>query len=127
MFDVDLFKQINDTYGHSAGDQVLIAIAERCCQVIRQIDLFGRYGGDEFVILLPETDHHMAGEIAERIRASISDAPVLTEAGSISVSVSIGITEATGETADLGLLLNKADQALYRSKRAGRNTITVLI
>lgn len=127
MFDVDLFKQINDSYGHSAGDQVLITIAERCSRVIRHVDIFGRYGGDEFAILLPETDHHRASEIAERIRTSISGSEIVTDAGPIFVSVSIGITQATSNTADIGLLHNKADQALYRSKRAGRNTITVLL
>ena len=127
MFDVDWFKQINDKYGHAAGDRVLTIIAERCCRVIRHVDVFGRYGGDEFVILLPETNHQMASEIAERIQSAIGAAPVETDAGPVSVSVSIGITQATRETADLGLLLNKADQALYKSKRAGRNTITVLI
>lgn len=127
MFDIDLFKQINDSYGHSAGDQVLIAIAERSCRVIRHVDIFGRYGGDEFVILLPETDHRMASEIAERIRIAISESEIITDAGPVFVSISIGITQATSDTADIGLLLNKVDQALYRSKRAGRNTITVLL
>ena len=126
MFDVDWFKQINDKYGHSAGDQVLVAIAERCCQVIRHVDVFGRYGGDEFVILLPETGYEMARDVAERIRISISQAPMLTDSGPIHVSVSMGVTQATSDNDDLGLLLNRADQALYKSKRAGRNTITVL-
>lgn len=127
MFDIDRFKQINDTYGHAAGDQVLIAVVDRCCRIIRHIDILGRYGGDEFVILLPETDLHIAAEVADRIRTSISKPAVVTEAGSIVVSISLGITEATPEAADLGLLLNKADQALYRSKRSGRNKITVLV
>lgn len=127
MFDVDRFKHINDTYGHLAGDQVLNTVVERCCRIIRHVDILGRYGGDEFVIALPETDHRMAGEIAERIRTYISASPIVTEAGAISVSVSMGITQTTPETADLGLLLNKADQALYRSKRSGRNKITVLL
>ncbi|MGE5375270.1 MAG: diguanylate cyclase [Bacteroidota bacterium] len=127
MFDVDLFKQINDKYGHPAGDQVLTTIVDRCCDVIRHVDILGRYGGDEFVILLPETDHERAKEIAERIRASISDSPVPTNAGPIHVSISVGITEVTSGNADLGFLLNKVDRALYLSKQAGRNTTTVLI
>ena len=127
MFDVDLFKQVNDRYGHPAGDQVLIEIVDRCCKVIRHVDVLGRYGGDEFVILLPETDHQMARDIAERIRTSVSGSPIMTDSGPIDVSISVGITQVTSDTADLGLLLNKVDQALYKSKKAGRNTITVLL
>ena len=127
MFDVDLFKQVNDRYGHPAGDQVLIEIVDRCCKVIRHVDVLGRYGGDEFVVLLPETDHQMARDIAERIRTSVSGTPIMTDAGPIDVSISVGITQVTSDTADLGLLLNKVDQALYKSKKAGRNTITVLL
>jgi diguanylate cyclase (GGDEF)-like protein len=127
MFDVDLFKEINDKYGHAVGDQVLVSISDHCCQVIRHVDVFGRYGGDEFVILLPETDLQMAREVAERIRTSINEVPIPTDAGPIQVSISVGVTEANSDTDDLGLLLNKADQALYKSKRAGRNTITVLV
>lgn len=127
MFDVDLFKQINDKYGHPVGDQVLTGIVDRCCDVIRHVDVLGRYGGDEFIIMLPETDHERANDIAERIRKSIGDSPVETDAGTVPVTISMGITEATPDTGDLGILLNKVDQALYRSKQAGRNTITVLI
>ena len=127
MFDVDLFKQVNDKYGHPVGDQVLTTVVSRCCDVIRHVDIFGRYGGDEFVVLLPETDHERASEIAERIRLSIGETPIPTDAGPIQISISIGITEVTPDSADLGLLLNKVDQALYISKRSGRNTITVLI
>jgi diguanylate cyclase (GGDEF)-like protein len=127
MFDIDRFKQINDTNGHPAGDQVLTEIVNRCCEVIRHVDILGRYGGDEFVILLPETDLERARDIADRIRTSICDSPLMTDAGPIQVSISAGITQVTSDTADLGLLLNKVDQALYKSKQAGRNTITVLI
>jgi diguanylate cyclase (GGDEF)-like protein len=105
---------------------VLIEIVDRCCRIIRHIDTLGRYGGDEFVILLPETDLQLASEVANRIRTTINGSPIITEAGPVTISISIGITETTRETADLGLLLNKADQALYRSKRTGRNKVTVL-
>ena len=127
MFDVDLFKEINDKYGHPVGDQVLTTIVERCCEVIRHVDVLGRYGGDEFIILLPETDHQRAQEIAERIRTSIGDSPIQTDAGPVAISISMGITQASSENADLGVLMNKVDQALYRSKLAGRNRITVLL
>jgi diguanylate cyclase (GGDEF)-like protein len=106
---------------------VLIELVERCCHVIRHVDIFGRFGGDEFVILLPETDSDMATDIAERIRTTVSASPIETDAGPVSATISIGITQATPQTADLGLLLNKADQALYKSKRSGRNKITVLL
>lgn len=127
MFDVDLFKQINDKYGHPIGDEVLTAIVDRCCEVIRHVDIFGRYGGDEFIILLPETDHQRAREIAERIRISISSSPIETNAGPIDITISLGVTQVTPDTDDLGLLMNKVDQALYKSKQAGRDRITVLI
>jgi diguanylate cyclase (GGDEF)-like protein len=127
MLDVDLFKQINDRHGHPVGDQVLTTLVERCCEVIRHVDVLSRYGGDEFIILLPETDHQRAREIAERIRASISDSPIPTDVGVVSITISIGITQASPENSELGLLMNKVDQALYQSKMAGRNTITVLL
>ncbi len=125
MLDVDWFKLINDTYGHSAGDQVLIGIVDRCCSVIRHVDVLGRYGGDEFAILLPEAAIRLAAQIASRIQACVSGAPVPTDAGLIPVTVSIGIAQSTEETTDVGLLLKRADQALYQSKQAGKDRITV--
>ncbi len=123
MFDVDHFKQINDSYGHATGDQVLVAVVERTCQVIRRVDILGRYGGDEFAILLPEADQPVARKIAQRVRISVSESPVITDVGPVSVSTSIGIAQANQDTANLDILLNRADQALLQSKQAGRNRI----
>ncbi len=125
MLDVDRFKPVNDTYGHLAGDQVLIGIVERCCSVIRRVDILGRYGGDEFAILLPETDERLAKEIAERIRSVVFESPIATDAGPVTVSVSMGIAQSNVETTELETLLNRADKALYQSKQDGRNKITV--
>ena len=125
MLDVDWFKPINDTYGHLAGDQVLIGIVDRCCRVIRHVDMLGRYGGDEFVILLPEADGRLASEIAESIRLSVSGTPIVTDVGQVAATISIGIAQSTPDTLDLGLLVRQADQALYRSKQAGKDRVTV--
>lgn len=124
MFDVDLFKKINDRYGHSVGDRILIEIAERCDQVIRNVDILGRYGGDEFVVLLPQTDMPTASEIADRIRMNVIKSPVNTDVGPIPVTISIGVAPASLDTSDFSGLLQKADQALYRSKQKGRNRIS---
>ena len=125
MLDVDWFKTINDTHGHQAGDQVLMGIVDRCCRVIRRVDILARYGGDEFTILLPEADSHLASEIAERIRASVASSPISTDVGQISASISIGIAQTEQDTVDLGGLLKGADLALYKSKQAGKDRITV--
>ncbi len=125
MMDVDWFKQVNDTYGHMAGDQVLVGIVDRCCRVIRHVDVLGRYGGDEFTVLLPEADRRLAAEIAERIRLSVSGKPITTDVGEIAASISIGVAQSSPDTADIGLLLKQADEALYRSKEAGKDRVTV--
>jgi diguanylate cyclase (GGDEF)-like protein len=127
MFDIDHFKQINDRFGHSTGDKVLMAIADRCGKVIRNVDILGRYGGDEFAVLLPEADISTASDIANRIRTSILQSPVPTEAGKISVSVSIGVAQADVDITKFAALLHKADQALYQSKQSGRNRTTLAI
>lgn len=122
LLDLDHFKRINDKNGHTFGDQVLRQIAENCRQNLRESDLFGRYGGEEFVIALPETGMPQAHIVAERIRTTTCSQPFTTPDGAtLHCSVSIGIASLRGEPCDLDALLDEADKALYHAKTAGRN------
>jgi diguanylate cyclase (GGDEF)-like protein len=123
MIDLDNFKEINDTYGHAAGDSVLHKVAQRCQAAIRIIDILGRYGGDEFAILLPDADIHEAYEIAERIRQAITSEPVFVSEIQAHVSISLGIAQASADTENLSNLLGRADAALYAAKQSGRNQV----
>jgi diguanylate cyclase (GGDEF)-like protein len=124
MLDIDLFKNVNDTYGHLVGDQVLKTIAERCQSVLRSSDKIGRYGGEEFVIILPETSIEMAVKTANRIRMIVSDRPILVENAKISTTVSLGVSSMNAEcNLTLEQVLDQADQALYRAKQSGRNRV----
>jgi two-component system cell cycle response regulator len=116
MLDVDDFKAINDTYGHSAGDGVLVAIADLLQRSLRAVDTLVRYGGEEFVIVMPETEISGALAAANRIRTQVASA----EIGPHSLRVTISIGAATGATDDL---LFRADQAMYTAKRAGKNRV----
>lgn len=126
MLDLDHFKRINDLFGHAIGDQVLQSIVKTCQENIRDFDILGRYGGEEFVILLPETNIENARQAADRIRKEIEKSSIETDAGMISITASLGITSLTDED-DLTLdkLLDRADQALYKSKEGGRNKVTI--
>src|SRR5215831_143161 len=124
VIDIDYFKSINDSYGHDAGDDVLREFAIRIKKSVRGIDLACRYGGEEFVVLMPETDMAVATVVAERLRRRIAGEPFPIEQGArrVEVTISIGIaTLASGEGA--AALLKRADQALYRAKRDGRNRV----
>ncbi|NTU81181.1 MAG: diguanylate cyclase [Chloroflexales bacterium] len=122
MLDADHFKQINDHYGHVAGDQVLQAIAARCRADLREVDVIGRYGGEEFLVLLPETAGLQAMAVADRLRDAVGRTPVATDAGPVAVSISIGVAGfAAGSTGTIEELLDQVDKALYRAKAAGRN------
>ncbi|MBC8492163.1 MAG: diguanylate cyclase [Chloroflexi bacterium] len=125
MLDVDHFKQVNDTYGHAAGDQVLRAVAERCGDNIRDIDILGRYGGEEFAIILPATDLTVAQIAAERLRRCIADVPVPTDKGDLTVTISLGVASSAQDDEDVAALLNRADAAMYAAKQAGRNRVVV--
>jgi diguanylate cyclase (GGDEF)-like protein len=126
MLDIDFFKNINDLYGHLVGDRVLIGLASRLLLELRQIDLVGRYGGDEFVALLPETDLTNAVSVAERLRKVASGVIIPGPAGPVKISLSAGIATLNPESKDLNSLLNRADQALYEAKRAGRDQVVSL-
>lgn len=123
MIDLDNLKHINDTFGHSTGDHTLRSLAERCRQIIRETDIFGRYGGDEFALLLPDTELNAAIIIAERIRESVGQAYWVTDQGHITISVSIGVAQAVKHHRALEDLLADADRALYQAKAAGKNKV----
>jgi diguanylate cyclase (GGDEF)-like protein/PAS domain S-box-containing protein len=125
MLDIDHFKQVNDAHGHALGDQVLRALAHCCLKNIRDIDTVGRYGGEEFVVLLVETDSVRAHRIAERLRDQVSLLATDTPLGPVRVTVSLGVA-ARMDGDDLTTLLARADQALYAAKQAGRNRVAVL-
>ncbi len=125
MLDIDYFKSINDSHGHDAGDDVLREFAVRIRKSIRGIDLACRYGGEEFVIVMPETDLHVAGVVAERLRRSIAGEPFAIEKGTkhIEVTISIGLSTLERKGEPVADVLKRADTALYRAKHDGRNRV----
>jgi diguanylate cyclase (GGDEF)-like protein len=121
LFDIDHFKGVNDVYGHASGDRVLQACARRLVDASRAGTIVGRWGGEEFLVLLPATDIHQAAAAAERVRGAIADTPVAIGEGTVTVTVSGGC--AAADDGDTDALLSRADAALYRAKAAGRNCI----
>jgi two-component system cell cycle response regulator len=124
MLDVDHFKAINDSYGHAAGDEVLREFALRIRRSIRGLDLACRYGGEEFLVVMPETDLSAAALAAERLRRRIASDPFPIQRGerAMEVTISVGIA-ALAEGEDPASVLKRADEALYRAKRDGRNRV----
>jgi len=125
VLDIDYFKSINDTHGHDAGDDVLREFSLRLKKSIRGIDLACRYGGEEFVVVMPETDMGVAAAVAERVRRGIATEPFPISQGTklAEVTISIGIAALTSPTDSAADILKRADQALYRAKRDGRNRV----
>jgi two-component system cell cycle response regulator len=125
VIDIDYFKAINDSHGHDAGDDVLRDFALRIKRSIRGIDLACRYGGEEFVLVMPETDMAVAAMVAERLRRRIAAEPFAIQQGarSIPVTISIGIAALRDKADTAAAVLKRADQALYRAKRDGRNRV----
>jgi two-component system cell cycle response regulator len=125
VLDIDYFKAVNDAHGHDAGDDVLREFALRIRKAIRNIDLACRYGGEEFVIVMPETDMAVATMVAERLRRRIASEPFTIQNGArnLDVTISIGIAALDGPADNAAAILKRADTALYRAKRDGRNRV----
>jgi len=125
LFDIDHFKRVNDTYGHAAGDDVLRELAARTANSVRSVDLVARLGGEEFVVVMPETDIGIAATVAERLRAAVAREPftVTADCRKLPVTVSIGVTSAADATDDRDRMLKRADDALYTAKTRGRNCV----
>lgn len=124
MFDIDHFKRINDTYGHKVGDIVLKKLSMICLATLRNVDVIGRIGGEEFAVLLPETESEQAMDAAERLRAAIASAQVMLNGGlPLRFTASFGVATLSEKGANIDMLLNQADQALYLAKKDGRNQV----
>lgn len=124
MLDIDHFKQINDSYGHKVGDQVLKRLAEVCLSALRDLDIVGRIGGEEFAVLMPDTGIDHALQAAERLRAAIASTQVVTNrAESFQFTASFGVAILNHRDDNIDTLLNQADQALYQAKNKGRNRV----
>ena len=123
MIDADRFKSINDRFGHHIGDEVLKVLAMIGRRQLREIDLLARLGGEEFAILLPQTDFADAWVVAERLRQTIAEHTVDTEQGLLNFTISLGLSSLDPVTADLDDLLRQADIALYQAKQNGRNRV----
>ena len=124
ILDIDLFKPVNDKYGHSVGDKVLKEFASRLLRSVRGVDLACRYGGEEFVVLMPDTNQQRANTVAERVRGAIADMEFSIEPGlgvGITVSIGVALINREGDTPES--LLKRADRALYRAKKMGRNRV----
>jgi len=127
MFDIDHFKQVNDTHGHDAGDDVLRELAARAMNSVRSVDLVARQGGEEFVVVMPETDLTIAAAVAERLRAAVAKEPFTVRANGqrLTVTISIGVTSVAAADDDRERMLKRADIALYTAKNQGRNRVVV--
>ncbi|MBI1387924.1 MAG: diguanylate cyclase [bacterium] len=123
MMDLDHFKRINDTYGHLRGDEALKAFVRECRKNLRETDLFGRLGGEEFAVILTESNSRSASTVAERIRSAIEAMRIFDGKQEVRVTVSIGVTEFDEKDQNLEQIISRADQAMYRAKKRGRNRV----
>jgi diguanylate cyclase (GGDEF)-like protein len=121
MLDIDFFKRVNDTVGHAAGDEVLKEVAQRSLDALRVSDSLGRFGGEEFLLILPDANAKLAGPVLERVRRAVSASPIAAGNSRLEVTVSIGGAVWTGQSIDE--LIRQADDALYTAKARGRNRV----
>ena len=124
-FDLDHFKKVNDTYGHNAGDFILSELSKLVKSIVRKDDIFCRFGGEEFVILLPNTDARTAYDSAERIRKTVEENIFNTEGHSLKQTVSLGVSQLQPSMNTPKDFLEDADKKLYQSKQNGRNQVTI--
>lgn len=124
LLDLDHFKKVNDTYGHLAGDNVLVAVAQKCKSELRKSDILSRYGGEEFIALLPDTNRENALKVAEKMRQAIESTSISTSEGTIYLTISIGVAS-FGDKDELPIdeVIKYADDSLYSAKRSGRNMV----
>jgi diguanylate cyclase (GGDEF)-like protein len=132
LFDIDFFKRVNDTFGHASGDRVLSLIGRTTQEMLRATEISARYGGEEFIVLFPETSSSEAAAVAERLRAKIEETAFLPRENGLAITASFGVSDFPGHTHHsksheslLSELVNNADRAMYCSKKAGRNRVTV--
>jgi diguanylate cyclase (GGDEF)-like protein/PAS domain S-box-containing protein len=125
ILDIDHFKKVNDTYGHNVGDQVIQGLGAVIRKNLRNVDITGRYGGEEFVFLLPETELPQAEHVANRLRQAIASTVFDTTRGPVSITISLGVAKLEDENPELGYMLDCADKAMYRAKLTGRNKVVL--
>ena len=125
IFDIDHFKAVNDTYGHQAGDEVIRTVASIIKQTARETDIAGRYGGEEFVTLLVDTDDNSATHFAERLRKRIAEFKIDADGHTLNVTISLGVAQFSTKFKTHGQWIEAADKALYHAKESGRNKTTV--
>jgi diguanylate cyclase (GGDEF)-like protein len=125
MVDLDRFKAVNDTYGHATGDDVIRAVASRLSAAIRDTDVLGRYGGEEFALLLPDADPAGVHEFTDRLRRAVAAEPVATRSGDLRITISVGVTMMQDDERDVSTVLARADTALYAAKQHGRDQVRV--
>ena len=126
ILDLDSFKEVNDTHGHGVGDEVLVELGRRLSKGVRDIDFVSRYGGEEFVVVLPDASTEIGAMVAERLRRSIAEEPIEISCGlSLSLTISLGVATASSPMEEAESLIKRADAALYEAKNAGRDRVMV--